>query len=563
MKNVFYILLMAIGLSFFWECNPNPQPEASRLLADAGRLIESNPDSAMQLIDSLFYPEESFLHKDYMRYLVLRVQARYKTHRPVAEDTLVFQARDYFSGREEPRQAALAWFYSGCVYRERKEYENAVQQYKEAGKHARQTGDADLQGLIQYNLGDLLAKQGFHLEALENYKKAERFYAQSPDKPHEKQANCLSAIGRMYALLNQPDSALLSFHTGLDLAGNRGDLPLQSLLAQNLGVMYKEAKQFDKAETYLRQSFRFNADSAKLPRYYLNFAELYTGMGRPDSAAWYTKQLKEHINAVEDDYFKASAYSYLAGREKEQANYEAAFAYQDERMNTLHRIMEERANQSVYEAHLKYDYEQMQKQYYRDLSVRRLWIIALQAMVIVGGVLFWWYWARQKNRQAEIRHNIETLKEMKRDLESTVYQKQLDLRRDILLGFDVARKVMELNREMTRPGKSGSGGALWGERFNKIVYGEESIEETWDALFRIFNAMRPGLAGKVREKYPDLTETEFRVCILTYAGFRVKEISLILHQSVHTVQTRRTDIRRKMGLEPGGDIAGHIDRLPD
>lgn len=560
MKSVFYILLMAIGLSFLGECNPNPQPEAFRLLGDAERLIESNPDSAMQLVDSLFYPEESFLHKDYMRYLVLRVQARYKTHRPVAEDTLVFRARDYFSGRvdKEPRQAALAWFYSGCVYRERKEYENAAQQYKEAGKHARQAGDTDLQGLIQYNLGDLLAEQGVYPEALEKYKEAAQLYDTIPHK----QAQCFSAIGQMYALLDQPDSALLSFHKGLDLAGSEGDHPLQSLLAQNLGVMYKETKQFDKAETYLRQSFRLNADSTKLPRYYLNFAKIFTGMGRPDSAAWYMGQLKQHIHAAGDDYFKASAYSYLAGREKEQANYEAAFAYQDERMKTLQRIMEERENQSVYEAHLKYDYGQMQKQYYRDMSVLQLWIIALLAVGIVGGALFTWYWVRQKNRQAEIRRNIDTLKEMKRDLESAMYQKQLDLREDLLRGFDVVRKVIDLNREIALPGEPAPGGTFWIKRFNKIVYGEESIEETWDALVRIFNTMRPGLAEKIREEYPDFTETEFRVCILTYAGFRVREISVILQHSENTIQTRRTDVRRKMDLEPGGDIAGHIDRLP-
>lgn len=556
MKSVCYTLFMALWLSFFVECS-NPQPEASMLLADAERLIESNPDSAMQLIDSIFYPEESLFFEDYVRYLVLRVQARYKTHRPVAEDTLIFRARDYFSDRKEPRLAALAWFYSGCVYRERKEYENAVQLYKEARKHARQTNNSDLQGLIQYNLGDLFAEQGIYRVALKNYKEAAQLYDAEPHK----QAQCFSAIGQMYALLDQPDSALLSFHKGLDLAGNDEDLQLQSLLAQNLGVMYKETKQFDKAGTYLHQSFRFNTDSTKLPRYYLNLAELYTVMGRSDSAVWHTEQLKRLLSAAEDDYFKASAYSYLARREKEQANYEAAFVYQDERMNTLHRIMEERERQLVYEAHLKYDYGQMQKQYYQDLSIRQLWIIALLAVGIVGGELFTWYWVRQKNKQAEIRRNLDTLKEMKRDLESTVYQKQLDLRKDLLLGFDIIRKVMELNQEMTRSGKSTSGGALWGERFNKIVYGEESIEEAWDALFRVFNTMRPGLAGKIREKYPDLTETEFRVCILTYAGFRVKEISLVLHQSVHTVQTRRTDIRRKVGLGPGGDIAGHIDQL--
>jgi tetratricopeptide (TPR) repeat protein len=558
MKSVFYTLLMTIGFSFLGECN-NPQPEASKLLEQAERLIENSPDSAMRLVDSLFYPEKSLSRKHYMRFLVTQVQAKYKTCRPIHEDTLIFRARDYFSVRNKDlRITALAWFYSGCVYRERKEYGEAMQHYSTAGNYAVKTGDTGLQGLVQYNTGDLFAEQGLHKEALEYYRNAARFYGAEP----EKQAQCFSATGQMYALLSQPDSALYSFHEGLKIAETGENRDLQSLLAQNLSVMYKKVKQFDKAGTYLWRSFRLNADSAEVPRYYLNFAGLYSGMGQPDSAACYTEQLKQHINAADDNYFKVSAYSYLADWEKEQSNYEGAFAYQSERMNTLNRIMEERANQSVYEMHLKYDYGQMQKQYYRDLSVRRLWIIALLAMVIMGGALFSWYWVRQKNRQAEIQRNIDTLKEMKRDLESTVYQKQLDLRKDLLMEFDVVRKVIELNREIIQPGKPATEDSFWIKRFNKIVYGEESIEEAWDALFRIFNTMRPGFSVKIQEKYPDLTETEFRVCILTYAGFRVKEISLILQQSVHAIQTRRTNIRRKMGMEPSGDIAGHIDRLP-
>lgn len=80
--------------------------------------MESSPDSAMLLIDSLFYPQKSLGREDYMRYLVLRVQGRYKTYRPIDEDTLIFEARDYFSERGDFHTAALAWFYSGCVFRE-------------------------------------------------------------------------------------------------------------------------------------------------------------------------------------------------------------------------------------------------------------------------------------------------------------------------------------------------------------------------------------------------------------------------------------------------------------
>lgn len=554
MRCIVYIILVATGLAVLAACNP--QPEAPKLLAEAERLMENNPDSAMRLIDSLFYPEKSLSREQYMRYLVTRVQARYKNHRDIVEDTLVFDAARYFTRHDnDPRQTALAWFYSGCIYREQKNYEQAMRHYKEAETYAGKANDTDLRGLIQYNMGDLLAEQGLRKEALDSYRNAEHLYRRQPDK----RAQCLSAVGRMYTFLQQSDSAFLYFLEGLEIAETAGNRRLQSLLAQNLSIVYRENKQYDEAEVYLRRSYQLNNDSAKRPRYYLNFARLYAGMDRQDSAALYTVKLKQNIDSLDNTAFKASAYSYLADWEKRQANYDAAFSYQTERMKVLTRMMEERGNRSVYETQRKYDYEHMQKQYYRNQSVRLQWIIALLGMLIVGGALFTWYWVRQRNRQAEIQRNMDTLKEMNRDLESAVHRKQLDLRKDLLWRFDVARKAVEINKEINRPGKPDT--EYWIGQFNKIIYGEKSIEEQWDAMLQTFNAARPGLSERIREKYPDLTETEFRVCILTYAGFRIKEIALILNQKPNTIQTRRTNIRRKMGIDPGSNIPYYIDQI--
>ena len=493
-----------------------------------------------------------------MRFLVTKVQAKYKTYRYIHDDTLIFKARDYFSTwDEDPYMTALAWFYSGCIYRERKDYTEAMQQYKGAERFAQKTKSANLKGLVQYNMGDLLLEQGLHKKALECYREAALYYDTQPSK----QAQCFSAVGRMYLFLQQPDSAFLYFHRGIEIAETVNDNRLLKLLTQNLSVAYLNTKQFTESEKYLRQSFQLNTDSTEMSRYYLNFAELYTTMGQPDSALWYTDLLKQHISAVKDDYFKASAYSYLAGWEKEQKNYDVAYAYQDAYINTLTQIMEMRESQSVYESNKRYDYEQMQKQHYMDLFIRQRWIFALSIAIIAGVVLFISYWIKQRNRKIEIQHNIDTLQEMNHELGSTVYQKQIDLRKSFLWRFDVARKVMEMNNKVKRSGKYTPENSFLIEWFNRIIYGEKNIDKQWEAMFQTFRDTQPGLAEKIRERYPDLTEAEFRVCILTYAGFRVKEIALILHQKPNTIQVRRTGIRRQMGLDLGGDIATHIDHL--
>ncbi len=328
----------------------DPQPQAPALLEQAELLMEDRPDSAMRLIDSIFYPEKSLRKPQYMQYLVTRVQARYKNYRSVAEDTLIFAATDYFvSKNKDPRRITLAYFYGGCVYREQEDYTKAMQQYKEAERYAAKTGDTDLRGLVQYNMGDLLMEEGLHAEALEQYKTAETWYRQSSVNPDEKQTKCLAVVGRMFLLVGGQDSAFAAFHKGLELAETSGNNELQSLLAQNLSIGYKESGQYAEAEKYLRRSFASEIDSVELPRYYLNFAQLYSGMKQQDSALLYINKLVNSINHSDDLYFKTSAYGLLAENEKEHRNYDRAFEYQKRQMDVLTEIMEKRKERSVYE----------------------------------------------------------------------------------------------------------------------------------------------------------------------------------------------------------------------
>lgn len=556
MRAAIYTLSIAVGLSIIGACNP--QPEAPRLLEQARQLAEEYPDSALALIDSIFYPRQSLSRREYMRYLVAKVQTKYKTYGNISEDTLIFTARDYFTRHDNDLyKTALAYFYSGCVYREQENYEFAMLNYKNAQSYAERSADSSLMGLIQFNLGDLLSIQGLHREALESYKIAEMIYGGIADK----QIRCLSAIGRMFLLLQLPDSAFIYFHKGLELAQTIRDENRQSLLAQNLSVAYSEVKQYEEAAIYLRQSFNLNQDSTRLPRYYLNFANMYSSLGKQDSVVRYIGRLKRQVDIVTDNYIKASIYSFLANWEKSNASYEEAFQYQERRMRVLEDIMAVRLKQSVYEVQQKYDYKQMQNLYYQKLLARQRWFIALLIVVVGGGTVFTVYWPRQKNRRFEAQRNIDTLREMNRDLEEAIQQKNHGLRKELLWRFDVAKKVMNLNREMNLSGNRSIAIKNLIGQFNKIVYGEKSLDELWETMLHTFNDACPGYTEKLRTKYPTLTDAEFRICVLTYAGFNVNEIALILNQSHNTVLAYRTDLRKKLGIEPRSNIAEFLNTV--
>ncbi|MEA4996192.1 MAG: tetratricopeptide repeat protein [Petrimonas sp.] len=545
---IIHIVVITIGVFFLGGCKP--QPEAPQLLADAQRFMENNPDSAMLLIDSLFYTEKSLRHEDYMRYLVLHVQARYKTNRPVADDTLVFRARDHYSDRldKEPRMAALAWFYSGCVYRERGDYEKAMLHYKKAETYATGTADTALQGLIQYNLGDLFAVQDLFSKAQENYKAAARFYGEHP----EKEAYSLSAVGRMFLLDKNPDSAFFYFQKGLEAAKPTNDKVLQSLLAQNTGVAYQQIGQYAEAERYFRQSYRYNRDKEDQARYYLNLAKLFAQTEQLDSAAFYAGKLKNSVESSDDNYLKASAYKFLADWEKARGRDNEAFAYQNKRIHSLNRIMDDRKDQSVYEIEQKYNYGQMQNFYNQRFIRFQQWLMGLMGVLLVVVVsLLFLFWRMLKERAAKLRmqENVNTLHATTIDLLSVEEESRLKekvLKETLQWKLDVLKNTMHL-RYMMSEREQKTYQPLF-DSLDKILF-DQNTKTPWMDIRQTVEHLNPSLRLFIRQQYPTLSETEYNVCLLSYASLSVQEVAFVLNQSEHTVYKARTRLNKKIGSD--------------
>lgn len=545
---IIHIVVITIGVFFLGGCKP--QPEAPQLLADAQRFMENNPDSAMLLIDSLFYPEKSLRHEDYMRYLVLHVQARYKTNRPVADDTLVFRARDHYSDRldKEPRMAALAWFYSGCVYRERGDYEKAMLHYKKAETYATGTADTALQGLIQYNLGDLFAVQDLFSKAQENYKAAARFYGEHP----EKEAYSLSAVGRMFLLDKNPDSAFFYFQKGLEAAKPTNDKVLQSLLAQNTGVAYQQIGQYAEAERYFRQSYRYNRDKEDQARYYLNLAKLFAQTEQLDSAAFYAGKLKNSVESSDDNYLKASAYKFLADWEKARGRDNEAFAYQNKRIHSLNRIMDDRKDQSVYEIEQKYNYGQKQNFYNQRFIRFQQWLMGLMGVLLVVVVsLLFLFWRMLKERAAKLRmqENVNTLRATTIDLLSVEEESRLKekvLKETLQWKLDVLKNTIHL-RYMMSEREQKTYQPLF-DSLDKILFDQNTKTPGMD-IRQTVEHLNPSLRLFIRQQYPTLSETEYNVCLLSYASLSVQEVAFVLNQSEHTVYKARTRLNKKIGSD--------------
>ena len=64
-------------------------------------------------------------------------------------------------------------------------------------------------------------------------------------------------------------------------------------------------------------------------------------------------------------------------------------------------------------------------------------------------------------------------------------------------------------------------------------------------IFEAFNEAHPDAVAKLKASYPDLTDTELDICVLSHFAFRVKEMADILDLRENTVSKYRSSIKKK------------------
>lgn len=529
---------------FFSQCHPLTSTD--ELLLRAERFADSGEvDSGLRYIDSIVFPERSLRKEFYMQYVVTDVRLRYNGFRDIRNDSSIFQALRYFKHKaSEPRWTALAAFYGGCVWREQKNKNKAMSLYHEAFTEAQKTKDYNLKALIVTGIGDLFWEEELYREALTAYRKAEKF---SPP-PSPNRAKIMSKIGGAYLMLQQQDSALTTFEEGLSLALKNKDVSAQMILMQNISIVYQQQQNYAEAFKYLRQSFHLNTEEKELPRYYLNFGNLYAYMGFADSARFFYHKVEEKLPFLPDDEIKLNIYESLAEMANARGDFKKQAEIKARELNLLMAMVEKRNNNSLLDVQRKYNFELLKNRQQQETTRYQQEIIALLVAVIAGGGIFFWYTLRQRKKMLEVKDYIAALQKMAYELDhshqSKMEIKERSLRELVLWRFDVVRKLaLLLNENMEK-----LNGAHLLSEFRKIVYSKNE-PDVWTNIAESIEMMEPGLFSRLGRLSPKLTETEQRIALLTYAGMNLKEISVIMGITQRSVQSNRTLLRKKIGVE--------------
>lgn len=194
------------------------------------------------------------------------------------------------------------------------------------------------------------------------------------------------------------------------------------------------------------------------------------------------------------------------------------------------------------------------------------WAMALWLTLVfgaIGGVL-WSQRRRFESERAELHSAIEQEQQRQKELKATTERiRQEKLQAEIehknrqlaSLTMHLVQKGEMLSRIQTTLGKlSQYNETLPDEvrqeirRLLQLVRTDNSLDEDWEQFARYFDEVHQDFLSRLREKYPQLTPNDLKLCAFLRMNLTSKEIAALLNITVRGVEASRYRLRKKLQL---------------
>ena len=540
-------------LSFILLLSCSRHNDAERLLSQAQAVMETSPDTAAMYLDSILMPEK-FLKKDrYMEYLVTRVQAKYKNYDNIKDDTNIFETKAYFDKKvqqpiansQSSKYQMYAHLYSACVYDERGEYENAMKDYKTAFTLAENMHDSLYMWRINNYIAKVFYNQTYWSEALMIYKKSVSLANNSSDK-----ANSLDNIAKMYYMNNYIDSARFNIEQAVNLAEQTNDSNTRSSIYQSAYVFYKEFNEIELAWKYLNLSVKYNQDISKKSLYNLNFLSLFLKEGNMDSARIYVNRLRNEFDKIEYNFLKSSVCDNFTDYYYSINKYDSALYYQKELTYILEDISNQNMDDNIYEMQKKYDYELQRNIYQTKLNKRLILTVFVLITLLFVSIISFIMITKSKRREQVLTKEVEDLSNVKNDYDKFKHEIKESFDNSLKARFDIIRKVntFERNNKTNKNIKE----------IKEYAYGSP-YKTAFEASVDVIESSYNKITSFIKESYPELNETEYKICLLSIAPISTDDIANFVELGSDSVRKSRSNIRKKLNIEDKkASISGYI-----
>lgn len=376
-----FLLKLLLLLLLFAACQHNNT--SIPLLSQADSLMNSSPDSALHLLESIQKPQE-MSEACRAQYALLMTQAWDKNWIPMTNDSLIQIAVDYYKERHDKAQATKAYYYLGCVYEDLDNQIEATNAFLQALMASpKNVQDAKQQSMIYEGIGRCYASQGFYEKALEAYRTAYNISLDNNLK--EGIIPPLTGIIDAFLYQYQWDSAVYYCDKKIKISRTIGDSTWVSEGFSQLAKIYyfqdryKDAYQAVVKSIHDQQSQKKGFEHIATSNY-LFMSKIFIGLEQYDSARYYLSL----CDTVSDINTRASTALSLYRLEESCGNYKKAIQHNDSFRVLYDSIMEAEEKSEIAKLINNYTIEKYKREIKNKQELQtRILIYCLVFIVVV------------------------------------------------------------------------------------------------------------------------------------------------------------------------------------
>lgn len=562
-----YSLIILVGLN---SCTPSIKEQ----LKQAEELLSTDPDSSYNILNKIENPKKQS-ESEYATWCLLMTQATDKSYRKHTSDSLIHIAVRYFSEHNEQGRLATAYYTQGRVEKELGYNDKASQSFLKSLDISKGSTDYDVQFLAASQLGTLYAYSNLIDKAFDSYSQALHFAELANDSVELSYS--YSYLGRIYGLQQDWEQAEDSYKRAVSIAESISYIPSLKLGLSELSSIYRSNGKYTEAFDCLQKRLNLEKEPSNnnsKATIYLGMGDLYRHMNKYDLSVHY---LNKSLQTTTNLYTKLSIYQCFCYLYEEQEDYKKTVKYNKLYWTCNDSIQKVEKRQALIEAKEKYNNEKLlMEKKQLELEHSRLSFIAITAILLIVIVFLLIYINKKRtiigllNELNSIRNKIakneNTINEYKQEIaKQSFLQSEVDNLHQIKSNLEQELEKLIKDNELLNKQKDDIIMSLK-QKDEKIGHYEEAIklkentpdiftrikqakkieEKDWPKLISNTDALHKQFSERLRKAYPQLLESDIRLCCLIKLGYTRKEQIILLTISEDNLDKRKQRLKKRL-----------------
>lgn len=554
MKRLLYTCIVSVTLTLCAGCNNGSSN--SQVLKQADSLLQSRPDSALKLLESINEPSGLTVGEQ-MQLAWNKGRAHFRLGISMAEDTLLPRAIAYYRQKDDSAKLPDTYLLEARYLQWTHQGDSALAAIDRGLDRAIALKDTFHIILFYQYKAESVHLNGDHATAADVTRKMLQYPALSIYQRHA----LTYKLGINLALLGD-DSADNYLEQSIDMALAAGDTVPACHYLRNYADFLTNNKQYARSNELIQRIRKLTPMYDKYSVLQITLAANYINLHRIDSAQAYWQTAWEHEQQMQAETKETANKNFtrlgILGQMKAILDYaggkNVSITDVGRFSDSIMAEMRDQQSTIVQQLENRQKLQLLNYQLTIDRQRTRWWLIA--SLVLLAGIATgaYVYIRNRYKRLAEAEDRIDTLKRLLEDARK-VPDDDAFFKKILLQQLGIIRLVA------TTPTSHNQ--ALL-KQISAISNHEIPVDSLldWNDLYPVIDKLYDGFYTRLTERFGTvLSDKEVQICCLLCARFSTKEIGVITQQTSATIYVRKSSVRKKLGVEEKQDIVEFVNAI--